>query len=205
MKKISLFVCTLFFTATIFAQNSSIGLKAGVNVSNLNNSGADMGSKIGFNGGLLAHVHIAPSLALQPEVVYSAQGAKYTVGGIEHSLSLDYINIPLQLQYMFDNGFRIQTGPQVGFLANVKDKVSGTNNETNFFTSEDFKTVDFSWSAGLGYLTYSGLGVDGRYNFGISNINNAGSNVIKNNVFQLGLFYMLNNNHKAASARHSRY
>jgi hypothetical protein len=75
MKKISLFFCTLFLAATIFAQNSSIGLKAGVNISNLNNSGTDMGSKVSFNGGLLAHVHLAPSLALQPEVVYSGQGA----------------------------------------------------------------------------------------------------------------------------------
>ena len=197
MKKISLFLCTLSLGLTIFAQNSSIGLKAGVNIANLDNSGVDMGSKVGFNGGLLAHVHLAPNLALQPEVVYSGQGAKYTVAGVEHSLNLNYINIPLQLQYMFANGFRLQTGPQVGFLASVKDKESG--NETNFFTSEDFKTVDFSWSAGLSYLGASGLGIDGRYNFGITNINNAGSNTIKNNVFQVGLFYMLNNTSRPRS------
>ena len=200
MKKISLYLCTLFITASIFAQQSAIGLKAGLNVSNLSNSsGYDMGSRLGFNGGLLAHVHLNRSLALQPEAVYSSQGAKYTVNGDEHELSLNYINIPLQLQYMFDNGFRLQTGPQVGFLAGVKDKIG--DNETGYFTSQDFKTVDFSWSAGLGYLSTSGLGVDARYNFGISDINNAGTNVLHNNVFQLGLFYLLNNNHKIASAR----
>lgn len=203
MKKISLVFCALFLTVTMFAQNAAIGLKGGLNVSNLsNNSGYNMGSKVGFNGGLLAHIHLAPSLALQPEAVYSSQGAKYTASGEEHTLSLNYINVPLQLQYMFDNGFRLQTGPQVGFLASVNDKVNGT--KTDFFTTQDFKTVDFSWSAGLGYLTYSGLGIDGRYNFGLSNVNNVGSNVLKNNVFQLGLFYMLNSNHKAASA-HKRY
>ena len=176
-----------------------MGLKAGVNISNLSNSsGYDMGSKVGFHGGLLAHIHLVPSLALQPEVMYSSQGAKYTTSdGNEHTLSLNYVNIPLQLQYMFNNGFRIQTGPQVGFLAQVKDKVKET--ETGFFTSQDFKTVDLSWSAGLGYLSYSGLGIDARYNFGISDINNAGNNVLKNNVFQLGVFYMLKNNHKAMS------
>ena len=198
MKKISLFLCALSVTATIFAQQASIGLKAGLNIANLSNSsGYDMGSKLGFNGGLLAHIHLNPSLALQPEAVYSGQGAKYTVSGEEHTLSLNYVNIPLQLQYMFNNGFRLQTGPQVGFLASVKDKVGSS--ETDFFTSQDFKTVDFSWSAGLGYLSTSGLGVDGRYNFGISNINNVGSNVLHNNVFQLGLFYMLNSTQKTAS------
>jgi len=200
MKKISLFLCTLFISAFIFAQQATIGLKAGLNVSNLSNStGYDMGSKLGFNGGLLAHIHLNPSLALQPEAVYSSQGAKYTITGTEHTLSLNYINIPVQLQYMFNNGFRVQTGPQVGFLAGVKDKVN--DEETGYFTSQDFKTVDFSWTAGLGYLSTSGIGVDARYNFGISDINNVGSNVLHNNVFQLGLFYMLHSNHKTASAR----
>ena len=201
MKKISLFFCALSLAAMTFAQQAAIGLKAGLNVANLSNSsGYDMGSKLGFNGGLLAHIHLAPTLALQPEAVYSSQGAKYTVDGTEHELNLNYINIPVQLQYMFNNGFRLQTGPQVGFLAGVKDKVGGS--ETGYFTSQDFKTVDFSWSAGLGYLSASGLGVDGRYNFGISDVNNVGSNVLKNNVFQLGLFYMLNN--ARTSTRHSR-
>jgi hypothetical protein len=200
MKKFSLFLCTLFITASIFAQQAAIGLKAGLNVSNLSNStGYDMGSKLGFNGGLLAHIHLNPSLALQPEAVYSSQGAKYTITGTEHTLSLNYINIPVQLQYMFNNGFRLQTGPQVGFLAGVKDKVN--DEETGYFTSQDFKTIDFSWTAGLGYLSTSGIGVDARYNFGISDINNVGSNVLHNNVFQLGLFYMLHSNHKTASAR----
>lgn len=189
MKKISLFFCALLFGSILFAQNTRIGIKAGLNVANISNSsGNEMGSKLGLNAGLLAHIHLNPSLALQPEVVYSSQGAKYTVSNGEHELSLNYLNIPLQLQYMFANGFRLQTGPQVGFLAGVKDKVR--NVETQTFTTQDFKSVDFSWSAGLGYVSYSGLGIDGRYNFGISNINNAGPNILHNNVFQLGLFYM---------------
>lgn len=198
MKKISLFSLALLFASVLFAQKTTIGLKAGMNVASLSNSnGTNMGSRLGLHAGLLAHIHLNPSWAIQPEVVYSSQGAKYTISDGEHQLALNYINIPLQFQYMFSNGFRLQTGPQVGFLASVKDE--RRNMETGIFTSEDFKTVDFSWGAGLGYLSYSGLGVDARYNFGISNINNAGTNVLRNNVFQLGLFYMLNSNHKAYS------
>lgn len=198
MKKISLFALTMILGLTIFAQNVQLGLKAGLNVSNLSNSnGSDMGSKLGPHAGLLAHIHMAPSFAIQPEIMYSEQGAKYTISNGEHELKLQYINIPLQFQYMFNNGFRLQTGPQVGFLAGVKDKVGDA--ETGIFTSEDFKTVDFSWSAGVGYLSYSGLGVDARYNFGLSNINDGGSNILKNKVFQVGLFYMFNSNHKAQS------
>lgn len=198
MKKISVFAFALFLGSALFAQDAKFGLKAGLNVSTqTNNQSGDKGSRLGLHAGGLAHIHLAPQWALQPEVLYSSQGAKYTVTGGEVDLALDYINIPLQVQYMFDNGFRVQTGPQVGFLANVKDKMNG--NETDFFSSDDFKSIDFSWTVGLGYLTYSGFGVDGRYNFGISNINDAGTATIRNNVFQVGLFYLFSNNHKAQS------
>jgi hypothetical protein len=198
MKKISVLICSFFIGTAVFAQGAQFGLKAGLNVANLSNSqGGERGSRLGLHAGALAHIHLSPKWGLQPEIVYSSQGAKYTVSDGEHSLGLDYINIPVQLQYMFDNGFRVQTGPQVGFLANVKDKRGDV--ETGFFTSDDFKTIDFSWSVGLGYLSYSGFGVDGRYNIGVSNINDAGTATVRNNVFQVGVFYMFNRNHKAQS------
>jgi hypothetical protein len=198
MKKISLLMLTFFLAFASFAQDAKFGLKGGLNVATLSNSqGTDFNTKLGFHAGLLAHIHLSPSLALQPEITYSSQGAKYTASDVEHELGLNYINIPLQLQYMFDNGFRIQTGPQLGILASVNDKLNDV--ETGNFTSDDFKSIDFAWSAGLGYLTYSGFGIDARYNFGLSNINDFGTNNLKNNVFQVGLFYMLNNNHKAQS------
>lgn len=198
MKRSCLFLCVIFLSSSLFSQEAKFGLKAGLNVANLsNNQGSEMGSRLGLHGGVLAHIHLTKKIALQPEVVYSGQGSKYTLVDGEHVLSLDYVNIPLQVQYMFNNGFRLQTGPQVGFLISVKDKRDGT--ETGFFTSDDFKTVDFAWSLGLGYLTDSGLGVDARYNIGLKNINDAGSFVRKNNVFQLGLFYLLDHTHKVKS------
>jgi hypothetical protein len=191
MKKISLFVFALFLGALSFAQDARFGLKGGLNVATTTNSqGGERGSRLGLNAGVLAHIHLDPMWAIQPEVVYSSQGAKYTVLDGEHELALNYINIPVQVQYMFNNGFRVQTGPQVGFLATVKDKLNGA--ETGIFSSDDFKSVDFSWSVGLGYQGASGLGIDGRYNFGLSNINDAGTATVHNNVFQIGLFYLLN-------------
>ena len=192
MKKITFLGIAMFTSVILFAQQTGLGLKAGLNVSHLQGGdNALNGSKLGLNAGLLAHLHINNTFAIQPEVMYSSQGAKYTnVDGVEHELSLNYINIPLNLQYMFQNGFRLQTGPQVGFLVGVKDKENGT--ATNFFSSDDFKSIDFSWTAGVGYKSASGLGVDARYNFGISNINDFGNIERHNSVFQVGLFYMLN-------------
>ncbi len=194
MKKISLGLTLLIVTIGASAQDAKFGIKAGLNISSTSNSnGGESGTRLGPHAGLLAHIHLSPQIALQPEIMYSSQGGK--VGDV--NLNLGYINIPLLVQYNFDNGFRLQTGPQVGFLVGVSDKVNG--NETNFFSSDDFKTNEFAWSFGLGYLSESGFGVDGRYNLGLSRINDAGTGSTKNRVIQLGLFYMFDHKHKTKS------
>jgi hypothetical protein len=193
MKKISLLLAALWSIAAV-AQPPKFGLKAGVNIATINNTTTgNSGSKTGFHIGALSHIHLSPSWALQPEVTYSRQG-----GEIEDiNLSLNYINVPLLVQYNFDNGFRLQTGPQVGFLVGVSDKYNGST--TNVFSSDDFKSTDVSWSFGLGYLTHSGFGIDGRYNLGLSKINDNDVGKSTNRVIQLGLFYMFDNRHKAKS------
>ena len=91
------------------------------------------------------------------------------------------------IQYMFDNGFRLQAGPQVGFLVNAK---SETNN-IDIDVKDNLKPVDFAIGAGVGYVNpASGLGIDARYNLGLSNINDAGTVKSSNRGFQLGVFYL---------------
>jgi hypothetical protein len=197
MKKIFVLTISLTISAVLFAQtDAKFGIKAGLNVASTNNtSSGQTGSKAGLNAGFLAHIHLTPVISLQPEIYYSNQGGKS--GDI--NLNLNYINIPVLVQYNFDNGFRLQTGPQVGLLVDVNDKTNGR--DYNIINSDDFKSTDFSWSFGLGYLTYSGFGIDGRYNLGISKINDDPTREGKttNRVFQIGLFYLFDHTHKAHS------
>lgn len=183
MKKISLLMVALATMIGVHAQRTNFGLKAGANASNITNQD----TKIGYHLGALAHIHMGPSFAIQPELVYSNQGAKHTLSNGTHNLNLNYVNIPLLFQYMAGTGLRLQTGPQVGFLTSVEDKLNG--NVTNHYTASNFKNTEFAWTFGIGYQGNSGLGVDGRYNLGLSNINDAGSGTLKNNVAQVGLFY----------------
>lgn len=178
------------------------GLKGGLNVSTLSYSNnADADWRTGFNLGGLAHIHVTPAFSLQPEVYYSSQGAKIAnpFGSGEMNLNLSYINVPVLLQYNFANGFRLQGGPQIGFLTGVSDKVNDA--ELNRLNSSNFKSVDVSLPLGLSYLGYSGLGVDTRFNIGLTNINKADNPTIKNNVFQVGAFYLFDHKHKRKSAR----
>jgi hypothetical protein len=176
-------------TGTAMAQHVNIGVKAGANFYNVNNdNGAEYDTKTGFHAGLLGHIHLAPQLALQPEVVYSSQGAKYTLpGGAETKLNLDYINVPVLFQYMFDNGFRLQAGPQVGFLVSAKSETGSVKTDVK----DNFNTIDFGLGAGAGYVHVpSGFGVDLRYNLGLSNINENDAVKSHNRGFQAGVFYL---------------
>ena len=183
MKKIFFIVTVLLLTVSIVtAQEVHFGIKAGVNVASANVSpGGDYNSKAGLHVGGLAHIHLTKNFALQPEVVYSMQGGKVD----DTKLKLNYINIPLLIQYMTDNGFRLQTGPQLGLLVSAKTKVG----DVEVDRKDNFTSTDFSWVFGAGYLFPEGFGLDARYNLGISDVWDASSAKIKNSVFQFGLFY----------------
>lgn len=203
MKRIFLSVA-LFASLFVAAQSDpKFGLKAGLNVSKLlYNNGTNADWRTGFNLGGLAHVHITPQFSLQPEVYYSSQGAKLPASNDKLSLNTSYINVPLLLQYNFANGFRLQGGPQVGFLVGVSDKLKGV--EQNNYSTDNFKTVELALPLGLSYLGYSGLGVDARYNIGLTNVNATGNPTIKNSVFQIGAFYLFDHKHKVESSKRKR-
>lgn len=185
MKQISLIVLAMATAFAVHAQ-SAVGLKGGLNLSSVTNR--DM--KLGYHVGMLAHLHMGPKWALQPEVVYSNQGAEYELSNArDYKLNLNYINVPFLFQYMAGNGLRLQTGPQVGFLTSVTDKVEG--GQLNAVNKDDFKETDFSWSFGVSYLGRSNVGFDARYNLGLTDINATGPAKIKNNVGQIGVFMLL--------------
>jgi hypothetical protein len=200
MKKLSLLAIGITSTILSFAQTpAKFGIKAGLNVASMKIEDADndnIDSRLGLHAGLFAHIHLAPQWALQPEVLYSAEGAKIDFGNNEEATyKNDYINIPVMVQYMFDNGFRIEAGPQLGLLVSSEIEDQDGNEED---ADDVFKSTNFSLGFGLNYLSYSGFGVGGRYNLGVSNIAE-GSGDVKGRVFQISLFYMFDHSHKAKS------
>ncbi len=184
---VSMALVAMFVTGSINAQHVNLGVKGGLNLYNIHNdNGVEYNSKAGFHLGLLGHIHINKQFAVQPELVYSQQGAKYTTSGVETKIDLGYVNIPVMFQYMFDNGFRIEAGPQLGIMVNGQSETNNVETELD----DNLAAIDFALGAGLGWIhTPSGFGVDARYNFGLSNINENSSVKSTNRGFQLGVFY----------------
>jgi len=181
MKKLAL-VLTVF-TASIFGVNAQVqfGVKAGANFSTITSA---PGSKtlVSFNGGALVKIPLVDALSLQPEVVYSGQGAKYDGG----KTTLGYINIPVLAKYSLPVGVFFETGPQLGFLLSAKDKVDG---QDAVDIKSGLKSTDLAWAFGAGYVIPDvNLGVDVRYNLGLTKLADGSSS--KNGVFQVGVFYL---------------
>ncbi len=94
---------------TVQAQHVNIGVKAGLNLYTINSdNGADFTTKTGFHAGLIGHIHLSKQFAVQPEIVYSGQGAQYSFEGAETLVKLGYVNVPVMFQYMFNK--RVQVG-----------------------------------------------------------------------------------------------
>ena len=188
MKKTIIFLSSTFIIFTANAQKVYFGIKGGVNVSSLNyNDNSERESKIGFHVGGLAHIHASNTWAIQPEILYSLEGAKSTLAGTNNEVTynLNYINVPVLLQYFFHNGFRLEGGPQIGFLLSAKAKTGNISVD-----DKSFESTSLSIPLGVGYLTSMGIGIDARYVFGLSNINdNENGATVQSNVFQFGFFY----------------
>jgi len=190
MKKLVLLVFTAgtFFTASAQVE---FGVKAGANFATLTGSGSDGAkTKVDFNGGAFAQIPLVNSFFLQPELVYSRQGAKATSDGINFSVNQSYLNIPVLVKYHHSSGFFGETGPQMGFLLAASVKAGGTTQDVK----SSYKSTDFGWAFGLGYrLSSIPAGIDARYNLGLTNIaaQDVSDQSLKNSVFQIGVFYVL--------------
>lgn len=176
----------LLMAGGVNAQEVNIGIKGGLNVYNINgDSEVETDPRLGLHVGLLGHFHLANNFALQPEIIYSMQGNKFNSSGLNADSNLDYINVPLLFQYMFDNGFRIQAGPQIGFL------ISAKNNDID--VKDAYNTLDLGLGLGLSYVhPPTGFGVDARYNHGFSNIIDGDAGDAFNRGLQFGVFYLFN-------------
>ena len=173
-------------TTAVAQQEVKFGPKAGVNFANL--SGLDNSEmKIGFHVGAVAEIKFNDKFSIQPEVIYSAQGAKGNTGTIDSEIKNDYINVPIMAKYYIVEGFSAELGPQVGFLMKSESKVGNITADSKDF----YKSTDFGLNFGLAYDLPMGVFFGARYNLGLSDIrNNTDSgDAIKNNVIQVGVGY----------------
>ena len=175
MQKLKLLLLFISFS-TIAKSQIHFGVKAGLNLANLKFDSSSNTSYISeFNVGVLVSIPIAKSLSLQPELMLSAQGYGGKYHDTSYRVTYGYFLLPILLKYNLNSGVFAEMGPQFGFSLNNRWYV---------------QPFDFSWTFGVGYKLPVNLGIDLRYNLGISNIEKDFSPKASNSVFQFDLFYL---------------
>ncbi len=194
MKKSLLFLFALTISMTTAFSQVSGGLKAGLNLANTMSSedGWDTDMMTGFHIGGYLDLAVSESFSVQPELLFSTQGAKMTESdnGVDYEskFKLNYLNIPVLAKVKLGEVFNIHAGPQFGILMSSKIKVE----DIELDMKDDTNSVDVGIAAGLGVDLPMGLNFAARYNLGISDIakDNEGDK-IKNGVFQLSVGYTI--------------
>ena len=183
------------------AQDINWGAKAGLNFASIAGDGTEeLSGKTGFHIGFLAEMILTDQFAIQPEILYSTQGAKGEISESEFNakqqLNLNYVNIPIMAKYYIMDGLNLELGPQVGFLVTAEANYEETAEGESFSESEDIKdelnSTDLALAGGLGYKMGK-IFLNARYGVGLSNIlKNEGEDNFsqKNTVFQLSVGYM---------------
>ena len=188
MKKYFLLLILFLVVSGAFAQEYRWGVKAGLNVADIGAKDLGYVTRLGYHVGGFTEAIITPFFSIQPELVYSLQGAA-TDNSREVYSNYHYINIPLVAKVYFYQDASIELGVQYGFLLAAQQK-------TNYYTDNITKQVnrnDFALVMGVAYKFGDHYNFGIRYNLGITDT--AGRSIIfeqraTNRVLQLSLGYL---------------
>lgn len=183
MKKILITAIAVFGFSFANAQETKFGVKAGMNLSNITGDNTDENDmKVGFHAGAFVNIGVSDKFSVQPEILYSMQGAKDNDG----SLDLSYLNIPIMARYLIAEKFSLEAGPQIGILMSAKSKSDGGGD----VDVKDFlNTTDIGIGVGAAYDITENIGVGLRYTLGVSNINKEGDDSNNNSNIGISLGY----------------
>jgi hypothetical protein len=174
MKKTILFTGVMFIiTVNCQAQLLQIGAKVGLNYANYSGTSIQTDALTSYHAGLIAEVKLLDKFAIQPELLYTTQGASYKVGINEIKNELGYIAIPVLAKLYLSKSFSLELGPQASFLLSEKNK----------FDANDANTFDFAVDFGLGFKVTKSIFIQGRYVLGLTEVSQDAK--AKNAVLQL--------------------
>lgn len=179
MKKLLFAAIAVLGLTSANAQETKFGAKGGFNMSNL--AGAENASTlIGIHLGGFAEFKLSDKFAVQPELLFSMQGAGFDGGDTK----LNYINIPVMAKYFVTENISIEAGPQIGFLMSAK--IDGTD------VKEFTNSTDFGLNFGGSYYLDENMFLTARYGFGLSEVEKdlaTGVDGSSNSVIQLSFGY----------------
>jgi len=194
MKQICIItVIALLSIFSVNAQNVQFGAKVGVNFASINGDDTDeLDMRTSFHVGVFSELSYSEKFSLQPELIYSSQGAKMSDEGFDVSIKLSYINLPIIAKYYLTEGLSLEAGPQFCLLLSAKVEAEFDGESVAEDIKDELNDFDFGINFGVGYKLENGINFTARYNYGFTNLadtEDLDDTKINNGVIQLSVGY----------------
>jgi Outer membrane protein beta-barrel domain len=185
-KLLALTLSIMIFSAA-HSQTFHLGIKGGANITKLSGKSFNDEFSWGYHLGGFAEIGLGKKFSVQPEVLFNQYQHDTTskfsdIYQFNHvsNIKLNYLSIPILLNYKASDFFTLQAGPQFGILMDQNVKLVQNGKDA-------FKKGDFSLLGGV-QLKFSSVRIYGRYVVGLNNINDIDNkDKWKNQGFQLGV------------------
>jgi len=177
------FFFSFFCLSTLYGQSEkklskpSFGILAGATLSNISNYEAE--NRLGFVIGLYVERSLTEKLSLLLNFSYAQRGA-IAKDGLS-SIKLDYLTIPIMINYNISDKIGIFTGIAWDALLTV----SGDGLVRN-----DLREDDWRVPVGLGYNISRNMKVGIAYHFGLTDITKNDSEILRNNWGSIAIAYV---------------
>jgi hypothetical protein len=163
--------------------DSRIGVKAGVNLSNFyDNQIDDRNLRFGFHVGLFTEIAVSEYFSIQPELLLATRGNEQSYGddggladdfGIEGDVrfNLLYIDLPILAKFTIGEVINLHAGPYVSYLlgANVSAEGDLIPDDTEDLDRDNFANWDYGLAVGAG-VDLAAVSIGLRYNLSLNEI-----------------------------------
>ena len=178
------------FTFSAANAQFHLGIKGGANMSKITGKSFSEEYEFGYHLGGFAEIGLGNKFSLQPEVLFN-QTNQYTSSEFDDlyqnvlsseisNIKLNYLSVPILLNYKASNFVSLQLGPQFGILMDQNKNLLENGQEA-------FKNGDFSMLGGLQFKL-SSFRIYGRYALGLTNLNDIDNkDKWKSQGFQVGI------------------
>lgn len=177
MRKIFIIAIGLCVFQSSNAQGIKVGVKVGANLTNSTGVSFKNEYEFGYHAGFFSELMITKKFGIQPELLFSETNLRtgtgfnslYSMVAIPNitNIKLQYMTIPVLLDYKPFSLVTLQLGPQFGILMSQTKSLKEN-------AGDAFKKGDFSLLGGV-QLNFLKFRVYGRYAVGLMNINDIDS------------------------------
>ncbi|MFO7655443.1 MAG: porin family protein [Bacteroidales bacterium] len=171
-KIVSLFITALLFLPLVLkGQTFSSGIFGGVAASQVDGDSYAGFDKVGLHGGVFVSTSITNKIGVQMEIKYTGRGARKKTSETNpavYQLSLNYIDIPLMVNFTAQQKFLFEAGLVPGYLFALSGEDSGGRVDSEQLA--DFKKFDLNWMLGFRYKFTDKVSAGIRYSYSIFSI-----------------------------------